>query len=173
MERQPIEQIDSFNNYEDEPRPPEHTHLKAFAVVRADFQKFDSPVAADDTFVHSEKYIESTGSRPWVIVEPAEQSSWRDILDKLNGQLYLLHEMSIGVDRELSADLVNRMKVVIRGVEKNYGVEGDLAIYRTKEELLVTSNQSHVTVSMLRRVMESLDEMLESQVEANDTDSRS
>lgn len=173
MEQQPTGSFDIFSGYEDEPIPPEYTRLKAFAVVRADFQKFDSPVAAGDTFAHSERYIESTGSRPWVIVEPAEQSSWRDILDKLNGQLYLLHEMSIGVDRELTADLANQMKAVIREVEKNYGVEGDLTIYRTKEELLVTSNQSHVTVSMLRRVMESLDEMLESQAEANDTNSRS
>lgn len=144
------------DNRESEPAVTEHVSLNAVAVIRSDFGPFDTPIIGDAAFEHTETPIDATGARPWVIIEPKGQT-WREVLDKLDGNKYLVHELSIGVDRELTRGVVSQMQDEIRAVENRYRQTGDSSIYKTNNELIVTSNEHHIPVKMLQDMLEALD----------------
>lgn len=144
------------NKTEKEWTPKEHLSISGLAVVRSDFCRLDSDVVPSDIFQHKETQIESTGARPWRIIEPAEGVSWRKVLESIPEARYLVHELSISVDEPLTLELVKVLRETIRTCDTN----DDLTIYKTGELLAVASNREHVRVPALTYMLESLEDTI-------------
>ncbi len=142
------------SSIEAEQSPDAPVSLAGLAIVRADLKDFSDGEL--DFFTGEALLVSQTGSRPWYLLEPANSSDWRGVLDEFKGMPYVVHQLTLQL---LDASDIKTTRNAIRSTP---GLQADdcSIIALSGGQLSVVMNRGYLTVADAARLIARTEQLL-------------